>query len=108
MSRHFAGFMFDRRVEQVEVAEGVLHFLRGGFLEHFGGLDVALRAADFREVHVLDVRHRFAGEGGFDVLDGDGFGFHAVSFVKSLRVWITHETHVRSGADRLIQLIVNI
>ena len=33
-------------------------------------------AGEFREVAVLDVRHAFAGERRFEVLDRDGFGFH--------------------------------
>ena len=66
-------------VEQVKVAESVFDFLRGGVFKHLCRGFITLRAGDFREVAVLDVRHRLAGEGGFDVFEGDRFGFHIAS-----------------------------
>ena len=59
------------------MAEGVRDFLLGGFLEDAGGGLVAGGARDLREVAVLDVGHRLAGEGGFEVLQRLDLGaFH--------------------------------
>ena len=77
------------------MAEGVLHFLGGGFLEYFGSRLVSLGAADFCKVHVLDVGHGFAGEGGFDVLDGDGFFHFDLLCLCSGSV---HASHLRENA----------
>src|SRR5690606_31822022 len=67
------------RVQQVEVAERVLHFLVGGRLEVARGLLVAGGASHLREVAVLDVGHRLAGERGFEVLDGDRLLVHVAA-----------------------------
>jgi hypothetical protein len=56
------------------VTEGVGHFLVGGFFEYLGRSFITGGAAELGEVAVFDVGHRLASEGGFDVLDGDGFG----------------------------------
>src|SRR5690606_38605143 len=78
------------RVQQVEVAERVLHFLVGSRLEVARGLLVAGSAGHPREVAVLDVGHRLARERGVEVLDGDRLLVHvaapwdAVDDVRSL------------------------
>ncbi|MDB5852950.1 MAG: hypothetical protein JWR22_991 [Herminiimonas sp.] len=59
------------RVQQVEVAEGVHDFLIGGVLEDFRDIICSGLAGEFGEITVLDMGHRFAGEGSLEVFDGD-------------------------------------
>jgi hypothetical protein len=52
------------------MAKGVHHLLVGGGLKSAGGLFVACFARQFGEITVLDVRHRLAGKGSFEVGQG--------------------------------------
>lgn len=61
-------------VKQVQVAEGVQHFLISRVLEVPGCFLITHVAAELGEIAVLDVGHRLAREGGFEVLDGGRLG----------------------------------
>ena len=71
-------------VKQVQVAKGVHHFLVGGGLEGAGGVLVTHLTRQLGEVAVLDVRHGFAGKGGFEV--GHGFDLGAMADHWGLRL----------------------
>jgi hypothetical protein len=56
------------------------HFLLGGFLENARGGFIPGGAAELGELAVFNVRHRFAGKGGFKVFDRGGGGLtHGLS-----------------------------
>jgi hypothetical protein len=55
-------------------------FLVGGRLERLRHFDRTGGARQLGKIAVLDVGHRFAGEGGFEVFDGNGLGLLAHGF----------------------------
>ena len=55
------------RIEQVEMAKGMHHFLIGSRLKMAGGFFIAGLPSDLGEIAILDMRHRFAGKRGFEI-----------------------------------------
>ena len=94
-------------MQQIQVAEGVLHFLVGGLFEYSCRGLVACRTGDLGEVAVLDMRHRFAGKCRFQIGHGFDLGsFHVVLLSGWLMRWFAAHGRNVGFRDSSIQLIV--